>query len=142
VERAAGLEPATASLENWNSSQLSYARAERSERRRNVRCRWQLAQTIPHLSTSASIRSVLAVQTSGDPLEVAFAMLRGGSARRHALALEDRAGDVGLVDDEAEHRPIAPPAEEQVAVDVHAGVGQRPGDPGHASGAVGDLRQD
>ena len=49
-------------------------------------------------------------------------VVRPRLGHRSALALEDRAGDVGLVDDEREHRPVAPAAEEQVAVDVHAGI--------------------
>src|SRR6185369_16415582 len=43
---------------------------------------------------------------------------------------------------EGEHRPIAPAAEEQVAVDVHAGVGEAARDAGHATGLVVDLGDD
>ena len=54
--------------------------------------------------------------------------LRSRSGRRpdagSGLSLEDRAGPLGVVDDECEHRPVAPSAEEEVAVDIHAGVGQ------------------
>ena len=41
-----------------------------------------------------------------------------------ALALQDRPGDVRLVDDEGEQRAITPAAQEQVALDVDAGIGQ------------------
>jgi hypothetical protein len=45
------------------------------------------------------------------------------AASRLALALEDRSGDVGLVHHEREHRAIAPPTQEEVAVDIHPSVG-------------------
>src|SRR6185312_9051928 len=37
-------------------------------------------------------------------------------------AFENRPRLLGIVDDECEGRPVAPPAEEQVALDVDAGV--------------------
>ena len=49
---------------------------------------------------------------------------------------------VRVVDDERKHRAIAPSTEEQVAVDVHAGVRELARDPGHAAGPVVDLRDD
>src|SRR5512140_1829195 len=61
---------------------------------------------------------------------------------RSALALEDRPGDVGLVDDEREHRAIAPPPEEEVADDVDAGIRQRPGQPRHSARSIVHLGQD
>src|SRR3972149_6855403 len=57
-------------------------------------------------------------------------------------ALEDRAGLLRVVDHEGEHRPVAPATEEEVAVDVHAGVGQSARDAGHAPRAVVHLGQD
>src|SRR5690242_5175283 len=61
------------------------------------------------------------------------------SDRGSGLALEDRSGDVGPVDDEGEHGSIAPPAEEQVAKDVHIGVSQGSREGGHPARPVVDL---
>src|SRR5438105_1588124 len=59
-----------------------------------------------------------------------------------ALALEDRARGGRVVDDKREHRPVAPAAEEKVAEDVDARVGQGPGKRGHPARPVRDLGED
>src|SRR6266542_3548593 len=58
------------------------------------------------------------------------------------LAFEDGAGGDRVVDDEREHRPIPPAAEEEVTQDVDPGVGKRAGEGGHAARPVRHLRQD
>ena len=69
-------------------------------------------------------RTLLCISLAVMSLLSATAVPGGQPAPRSALALEDRARDVRLVDDEREHRPIAPTAEEEMAVDVDSGVGQ------------------
>src|SRR4029079_17389603 len=59
-----------------------------------------------------------------------------------ALAFEDRARLLGVVDDERERRRIAPSAEEQVAVDVDACVRKLAGEAGHPTRPVVDLGED
>ena len=49
---------------------------------------------------------------------------------------------LGIVDHERERRPVAPAAQEQVAVDVDAGVGELAREPGHAARPVVDLGED
>src|SRR3954454_17554347 len=66
----------------------------------------------------------------------------GPQPRPSGFALEDRTSLVGIVDDKGEHRPVAPPPQEQVAVDVHARIRELPRQAGHAAGPIVDLRQD
>src|SRR5579862_271308 len=66
----------------------------------------------------------------------------GPGASGLGLALEDRAGLVGIVHDEREHRPVAPAAQEQVADDVDPGIGQLARHAGHPARPVADLGQD
>src|SRR6476660_2570497 len=69
------------------------------------------------------------------PSGAALSSARQGSA----LALEDGARDVRLVDDEREHRPIAPPTEEEVAVDVDAGIRESTRQARHPAWSIVDL---
>src|SRR5450759_2320985 len=82
----------------------------------------------------------------GVPCPSAECRRRRGRARSARLdgaeAVERSSGGVDVVDDEAELGLVAPPADEQVAVDVDAGVREPPGDPGHAAGLVVDLDQE
>src|SRR5438046_3747647 len=76
-------------------------------------------------------------------------VLAAGAGRRRwpppaalARALQDRAINFRLVHHEREHRAVAPAAEEEVAVDVHAGVGEGTGDSGHAARPIVHFGQD
>ena len=79
-------------------------------------------------STAAgSARSLPPIRSSPSPPSV-------GQRDRRVSALEDGAGLLGVVHDEGEHGAVAPATEEEVAVDIDAGVSQGPRDASHAAG--------